>query len=178
MRKHYVAFLRGINSGRNPPVNMAVLRKIFEDLGFGNVSTILSSGNVLFETDSTDEKTLEQQVENVLPATIGFQSIVIIRTTDDIRHLVSLKPFAYIPSDPDKKTYATFLKGSTETSHIFPMKGKGYTILGIVNGAVCSVVDLREAKTPDLMQVLDREFGKGNSTRNWNTIERIVKIPG
>jgi uncharacterized protein (DUF1697 family) len=172
----YVAFLRGINSGRNPTVKMEVLRKIFEDLGLKNVRTFLASGNVLFEADSTDGTTLEQQIEHVLPATIGFQSSVIIRTTDEIRHLVVLHPFAHIPLNPARKTYVTLVQGRPETSLVFPVEGKGYTILGIVDGVICSVVDLTEAKTPDLMKVLDKEFGKGNTTRSWNTIERIVNV--
>jgi uncharacterized protein (DUF1697 family) len=176
MMEKYVAFLRGVNSGRNPTVKMEVLRKIFEDLGFKNIRTILASGNVLFETDSTVERTLEQRIEKVLPATIGFHSSVIVRTTDDIRHLVSLHPFEHIPLDPKKRLYVTFVQGKPKTRLVFPAKGKGYTILGNVDGVVCSIVDLTEAKTPDLMQVLDKEFGKGNTTRSWNTVERIVKV--
>lgn len=174
MIKKYVAFLRGVNSGRNPAVMMEVLRKVFEELGFGNIRTILASGNVLFETDSTDETMLEQQIEKVLPAAIGFQSSVFIRTYDEIRHLVALHPFEDIPSNPQVRLYVTFLRGKSKTRITFPHEGKGYTILGIVDGVVCSVVDLAEAKTPDLMQVLDKEFGEGNTTRNWNTVLRIV----
>lgn len=32
---------------------------------------------------------------------------------------------------------------------------------GIFDGVVCSVVDLSSVKTPDLMRVLEKEFGKG-----------------
>ena len=74
-------------------VRMEVLRKIFEDLGFENVRTVLASGNVIFETDASDEKILEQEIENVLPGIIGFRSTVIIRSVEDIQHLASLHPF-------------------------------------------------------------------------------------
>jgi uncharacterized protein (DUF1697 family) len=176
MMKSYVAFLRGINSGRNPPVRMEFLRKIFEDLGFGNVRTVLASGNVLFETDLSDEKALEQQIEKILPAKIGFLSHVLIRKMDDIRQLVASQPFGHIPPDLQKRYYITFVQDKPETSPDFPVNGTGFTILGMVDGVVCSVVDLKDAKTPDLMQVLDREFGKGNTTRNWNTLKKIVGV--
>jgi hypothetical protein len=39
------------------------------------------------------------------------------------------------------------------------------------------VLDL-SGTTPDLMKVLDKEFGKGNTTRNWKTIERILEKAG
>jgi uncharacterized protein (DUF1697 family) len=60
--KEYAAFLRGINSGKNPTVKMEVLRKAFEVPGFENVRTILASLSALFqrectlETDFTDDK--------------------------------------------------------------------------------------------------------------------------
>jgi uncharacterized protein (DUF1697 family) len=172
----YIAFLRGINSGGNQTVRMEVLRKTFEDLGFENVRTILASGNVLFETNTSDEKVLEQEIENVLPGIIGFESKVIIRTMGDIQHLDSLHPFDGFISNLNNKFYVTFLQRTTETKLTFPVTGKGYTIVGLFDDAVCSVVDLSSAKTPDLMQVLDKEFGKGNTTRSWNTIERLLKF--
>jgi uncharacterized protein (DUF1697 family) len=174
--KRYVAFLRGVNSGGNKTVRMEVLRKTFEDLGFVNVRTVLASGNVLFDTDTPDEKSLEQEIENVLPGVIGFESTVIIRTIEDIQRLVLFHPFETVAPNPDNRLYVTFIQGKPETRLVFPVTGKGYTILGIFDGAVCSVVDLSVAKTPDLMQALDKEFGKGNTTRSWNTVLRLLKF--
>lgn len=170
----YVAFLRGINSGKNPTVKMGVLRKTFEDLGFENIRTILASGNVLFES-SADENTLERKIEEVLPVSIGFKSDVIVRTIEDLHKLVLLNPFKATEITSHIRSYVTFIKGENKTNLKFPASGKGYTILGIFNGIVCSVVDLSDAKTPSLMQVLDKEFGKGITTRSWNTVERILK---
>ena len=50
----YVALLRGINVGGNNKVEMARLKKVFESLGFINVRTYINSGNVIFDTDTTD----------------------------------------------------------------------------------------------------------------------------
>ncbi|WP_440947356.1 DUF1697 domain-containing protein [Methanosarcina sp. T3] len=172
----YVAFLRGVNSGKNPAVKMEVLRKAFEAPGFKNIRTILASGNVLFETDYTDENILEQKIEKMLQETIGFNSDVIVRTIDDLHKLALLNPFKTTEVTQHTRSCVTFVKGRPETSLRFPARGKGYTILGIFNGVVCSVVDLSEVKTPSLMQILDKEFGKGITTRNWNTVERILKV--
>ena len=45
----YVALLRGIGPG-NPNMRNDKLRSVFEKLGFSNVKTVISSGNVLFES--------------------------------------------------------------------------------------------------------------------------------
>jgi uncharacterized protein (DUF1697 family) len=170
----YVAFLRGINSGKNPTVKMEVLRKTFEDLGFENVRTILASGNVLFES-SINENALEQKIEEVLPVSIGFHSDVIVRTINNLQELILLNPFKVAEIKLQTRLYVTFIKRKPKKNCRFPSGGKGYTILGIFNGTICSIVDLSNAKTPDLMQFLDKEFGKDITTRNWNTIERILK---
>lgn len=47
----YVALLRGILP-LNPNMHNQKLRGVFEKLGFSNVHTVISSGNVIFETNS------------------------------------------------------------------------------------------------------------------------------
>ena len=45
----YVALFRGINVGRAKRIAMGDLRRLIEGLGFGNVVTLLNSGNVVFD---------------------------------------------------------------------------------------------------------------------------------
>jgi uncharacterized protein (DUF1697 family) len=152
---------------------MAVLRRAFETLGFANVAhalcprTILASGNVLFEADSTDEGILERGIARALPQAVGFESNVTVRTVGDLHKLVRLNPFQEIQMTPHTRSSVTFAK-EHKTDLRFLAEGKGYTILGVLDGIVCSVVDLSATRTPDLMRVLDREFGKGVTTRSWN----------
>ena len=47
----YIAFLRGINVGGHR-VKMDRLRELFEELSLRDVSTIISSGNVIFSAHS------------------------------------------------------------------------------------------------------------------------------
>ena len=47
MTKH-VAFIRGINVGKARRVAMADLKMVLEGLGYGEVVTLLNSGNVVF----------------------------------------------------------------------------------------------------------------------------------
>ena len=66
--RSYVALLRGI-APTNPKMRNNRLREVFEDLGFSNVRTVISSGNVLFETDSSAVRALEMGAEVFLKAT-------------------------------------------------------------------------------------------------------------
>ena len=49
----YIAFLRALNVGGHT-VKMDHLRSLFEALGFGGVESFIASGNIIFDTPSTD----------------------------------------------------------------------------------------------------------------------------
>jgi len=169
----YVAFLRGINSGKNPTVRMEVLREIFRGLGLTRVRTVLASGNVLFAAEGTDEGALARSVHAALPGAIGFESAVFVRTLDDLRRLVASDPFRDANIPPGAARYVTFV--ASDAPRALPPNGKGYTIIGAFDGILCSIVDLSQTSTPSLMRVLDRTF-PGNTTRSWDTIARTLRL--
>jgi uncharacterized protein (DUF1697 family) len=171
----FIAFLRGINSGQNPSIKMQFLREAFEAFGFKNVKTVLASGNVIFEVESKDDMKLEHRIEKQLPKKIGFESSVTLWRADDLLKLYQSKPFKDIESTSQTKLYATFIKQGAKVSPEVFQEGQGFRILEVRNRVVLSVVDLRTGKTTDLMQTLDKQFGKTSTTRNWNTIERIIE---
>jgi uncharacterized protein (DUF1697 family) len=172
----YVALLRGIGP-TNPNMRNENLRRVFEGLGFGNVQTVISSGNVLFESQSRDVKVLEAMIEKALPEQLDFTSTTIIRSKEELQLLFDKNPFKDIRDTPQSKLNVTFLKNKPNTQVEFPYhpENKGYIVLGIHDSAVCSVVDLNRTKTPDLMRWLEKEFGPEITTRTWKTVGRILK---
>ena len=172
----YVAFLRGINAGIT--VKMDALKKAFESAGFEGVKIVLASGNVIFESGITDEKGPEEKIEKAIEEALGVRSQAVVRKIEELRTLLESGPFKDIDITPQTRLYVTFLKNNPEKAPPLPADGKGYTILGISGKAVFSMVDLSRGGTPDLMLTLDREFGKSNTTRNLNTIEKVLGAAG
>ena len=72
---------------------MSLLRNAFESLGFSGVATFLGSGNVVFETRSTDIGTLEKKIERRLRRALGYNVPVFIRTPAQMKRIASLEPF-------------------------------------------------------------------------------------
>jgi uncharacterized protein (DUF1697 family) len=169
----YVAFLRGINSGLNPTTKMDILKKAFERLGFRNVRTVIASGNVIFEAEAAKEPELEESIEEALPKAIGFASATIVYKLDGLKKLEKSNPFKGIKGTPETRPYVTFLKKPPKNKP--KLDGKGFKIVGKSGRALFSVIDHSEGSSPDLMKVLDKEFGKTNTTRGWKTIEKILK---
>lgn len=171
----YAALLRGI-SPSNPNMRNEKLRSVFESLGFANVQTVISSGNILFESPSENVKELETIIEKALLVKLGFSSTTIIRSKEELQKLIDKNPFKGIEDTPKSRLNVTFLKNKVHTELKFPhrSKDKTYELLGIYDGVICSVVYLTGARTPDLMLWLEKQFGKEITTRTWKTVMRIL----
>ena len=61
----YIALLRGVNVG-GITIRSAELRRLFEELGFDDVRTVLASGNVVFSAERADAATLKSRIEHAL----------------------------------------------------------------------------------------------------------------
>lgn len=172
----YVAFLRGIGPG-DPRMTNEKLRGGFESLGFRNVRTLISSGNVLFESEETSPKKLETMIEKMLPIQLGFSKAVLVRSKAELEKFAAKNPFPDMTHSPKTSLNVTFLKRKTDTSWKFPYRGpnRNYTVLGMYDREVYSVIDTTGAKTVNLMAQLEKEFGKDITTRTWLTIQRVLK---
>ncbi|MES2006846.1 MAG: DUF1697 domain-containing protein [Patescibacteria group bacterium] len=149
----YVALLRGIGP-TNPNMHPKKLKGAFEKMGFKNVRTVISSGNVVFESASKSESLLETKIEKALPKLLGFKSTTIIRSKDSIEKLVRKNPFKGIEDNMPNYLVVTYFKDHTKE--------------------LCTVIDMTAGKTPDFMRQLEKKHGKAVTTRTWKTVHRIL----
>jgi uncharacterized protein (DUF1697 family)/tetratricopeptide (TPR) repeat protein len=91
--KRYVAFLRAINVGGHV-VKMDALRRIFEGTSLANVKTFINSGNVLFDSATTNPKALEEKLARELRKALGFEVAVFIRSASEVTAISEHAPFA------------------------------------------------------------------------------------
>jgi len=172
----YVALLRGIGPG-NPNMRNDKLRGVFEKLGLTNVKTVISSGNVIFESPNKDAAALEVMIEKALPEQLGFTSNTIIRSQAQLQKLAEKEPFKKIEHTPKTNLNVTFFKHKITTKPDFPTD-RGYEVVTVFDHEICCIVDLTFGKTPDLMVQLERQYGKEITTRTWKTVQRILKAMG
>jgi uncharacterized protein (DUF1697 family) len=90
----YAAFLRGINLGRRRRVSGAELRSLFAELGFSDVGTFRTSGNVAFGANRESSSELTTRIEDGLARSLGYEVAVFLRTAGEIRAIAAHEPFA------------------------------------------------------------------------------------
>ena len=172
-----IAFLRGINVGGHKKVTMAALKASFEALGFTNVRTVLTSGNVIFEAPERDPER-EETVTRGLAKAFGFPVPVILRSIRELKAMVASDPFKAVPGGPDVRLYVTFRpkEAPSLSPARLPEPPAGARIVRVEPGEVYSVVRLSQgAGTPDLMAFLERTLGRDVTTRNWQTVIKIAE---
>lgn len=170
--KKYVALLRGINVGGHKKVPMKDLKDVFEKNDYENVKTFLASGNVVFE--GKDGKDLK--ISEILEKAFGFEIKTIVLPFEDVEKLVKANPFKDIAVTPETRLYVTFLSDESKGNIDVPYtsEDQSFRILKKFENILLSVLDLSKTGRPDAMDVLEKTFGKTITTRNYNTIKRIV----
>lgn len=150
---------------------------VFEEIGLSKVRPVISSGNIIFESDRTNILEIETDIEQALFASLGFHTTAIIRNEEQLQKLVTANPFGDRIHGTDLYLLATFTKNPLKLRFELPYQppGKPYQVVRAIDDTVFTVTDNTLAKTPDVMVWLEKELGKGISSRTWNTILRISK---
>lgn len=174
----YVAFLRGINVGGNTKISMSELKAALGKK-FGDVKTLLNSGNVVFTSEEGSPKKVQEEVEAIIKKTFGLDIHTIIRTQKQLEVLIASDPFKGITVHDKIRLYITFLSGKSDHNLKIPYESeeKDFTIIQVTGGEIISMLDLSKEKgTPDVMGILEKTFGKQITTRNWNTVVKVAAL--
>lgn len=172
----YAALLRGIMPS-NPNMSNEKLRGVFTGLGFESVASALSSGNIVFATDTVPGAELEERIQDALNAELGIPGGTIIRDHGELRALLDRDPFVGYTHGRETYLTATFLKGAAPPRGELPTESDPLTkVVGYdaEARAFLAISDNSTPRTPNFMAWLDRNYGKDITTRTWLTVQRIV----
>ncbi len=171
----YITFLRGINVSGQKIIQMQDLAKLYESFGFNNVKTYLQTGNVLFDSEETDTAKLTDFIEEKLLKELGYKVTVIIRTKQDLLDIVEQNPFKDYAGDV--KYYLTFLATNPKNLPKLPIRMNDIEneVFKLENNNVFTVGFNVKGRYGFPNVFIEKEFGVPATTRNWNTIIRILK---
>jgi uncharacterized protein (DUF1697 family) len=172
----YIALLRGIGPG-NPNMRNDKLRSAFEALGYENVRSVISSGNIIFETFEADSTKLEADIEAGLLSQLGIHSPAIVRTKEAMQKFLARRPFGDRMHGNDSYLMVTFLKDKAalfDASLLASDKGVEVIDFDKDIQAICYIIDIHSSKVTNAMNRLERFYNKATTGRTWKTIERIV----
>jgi len=172
----HVAFLRAVNVGGRT-VRMAELTKRLGRLGLQDVSTFIASGNVCF-TALDEPDALGRHIEADLLAWLGYPVATMVRRWDELEALAESNPFKGVPRAPDAKLYVTFLweppRKQVRLPRVCEKSGlRLFRISGREAFMIAERLPSGKFGVPNLP--IEKELGVPATTRNWNTILRMLK---
>jgi uncharacterized protein (DUF1697 family) len=171
----YIAFLRAINVGGHV-VKMDRLKSLFESLGFSAVETFIASGNVIFESRSSAEATLQRKIEKCLHDTLGYEVATMLRTDAEVAAVAMYQPFAkaarkaavafnvgFVASPFDKSAARAVMKLKTDLDDLHVSGREIYWL--------CKV---RQSDSRFTCAVFEKAMGVRATFRNVNTVMKLA----
>lgn len=121
----FVALLRGINVGKAKRISMADLKKVVEGLGYGDVRTLLNSGNVVFTAPKSAARDAGPKIEKAIARKLGVASKV---TVIDATELVAAvdHPLGKVAKEP-RLLLVAVLASATDKSLLAPLAKQKWT---------------------------------------------------
>jgi uncharacterized protein (DUF1697 family) len=166
----YAAFLRGIS-----PMNckMPELKRSFEQAGFTEVRTLLSSGNVVFDARKAAPATLQRKAEAAMEEHLGRSFLTIVRPVDALQALLETDPFSRFKLPAGAKRVVTFLAQPPGKTLKLPLEVDGARIVAMQGQEVFTAY-VPSAKGALFMGLIERTFGKALTTRTWDTVAKCA----
>ena len=168
-----VVFLRAVNVGGANRCQPALIAKQLAKFGIVNIGAV---GTFVVRKD-VSESTLRAAIAKKLP----FKSEIMICPARDILKLAAKKdPFARQPSGPDITRFVNVLARRLPAPPSLPLSLPSdddwlLKIIAIENRFVLGVYR-RQMKAISYLGKVEKLLGVPATTRNWNTIEKVVKL--
>jgi uncharacterized protein (DUF1697 family) len=169
--QRYAAFLRGVTPSN---AKMPELRKCFEEAGFTDVKTVISSGNVVFSASGGTEASLERKAQAAMERRLGRTFLTIVRPLDALREILDSDPYRAFHLPSHAKRVVTFLREPSKTKLVLPIELDGARIL-CSRGREIFTAYVPSPRGPVFMTLIEKTCGAEVTTRTWDTVKKVAK---
>jgi len=174
----YISILRGINVSGHNLIKMDALRKLYENLGFQNVTTYVQSGNVVFTGDEIDVNESGQRISQQIEKDFGYEVPVIVLTLSKLKQVIDTNPFLKDNNIDIAYLHVTFLSSIPDhyDHKIIEDKKQGEEEISFSDNAVYLYCPNGYGRTKLTNNFLESKLKVGATTRNWKTTTELLKI--
>jgi uncharacterized protein (DUF1697 family) len=173
----YVAFLRAINVRGHPRITMSDLCAAFQSAGCRNTSTFIQSGNVIFDTPTTDPASLFRKIHKSVRGLSAAEAEIVYRSVGDLERLARMGPFKGLEEDRSLKLYVVFLAAKPSKRPRLPLDGAKER-LAVIGRTGLDVLLVSRRKPSGMYgfpnAFVEQAFGVRATSRNWNTVKKLL----
>ncbi|HEX3693362.1 MAG TPA: DUF1697 domain-containing protein [Solirubrobacteraceae bacterium] len=171
-----IALLRGINLGAHHRVPMAELRAHLTEAGYGDVRTLLQSGNVVLDADERPER-LAASLERELADRFDVRSPVVVRTAEQLAAVVALDPLRE-HVDQDKLYQVSFLSAEPDRATLERLAAADFAPERYVHAGreIYAWHPAGIQRSPLARLLSDKSLGVVATARNWSTTVKLLEL--
>lgn len=178
MPKH-VAFLRGINVGGNTMLAMGDIKRLFGEMGYAGVTTLLQSGNVLLDLPARERlAALEDRLQQETGKRHTIAPEYFLRSAAEIRAMLDANPFTQQAQNDPSHLVVLFLKDKPSSANLGSLKeairGSEEIAAGVRELYLYYPDGIGRSKLTN--GVIEKHLGQRGTGRNWNTLVKLAAL--
>lgn len=171
MAATHIALLRGINVGTAKRVAMEDLRAVMNGLGFGDVRTLLNSGNVVFSARGGGDPSRRIGVE--IEKRLGVKSRVTVLTAAELDVAVRGNSLLKVATHPSRLLVGVLASRDDRVrlEELARQRWPGERLA--LGERVCYLWCPDGVAKSRVMAEVEKALGDGVTSRNWGTIQKL-----
>ena len=177
MEKH-VALLRGVNVGGNNKIPMQLLKTAFEGAGFSQVSTYITSGNIMFSTEEKDIVALQQKCRNAIMDMFRLDIAVAVISANDLQQALARAP-VWWDHDCESKHNAIFVIAPANCDFIMASVGESkpeYEQVAHYGQVIFWSAPLKTFSRTRWSKIVSTSAYNNITIRNANTAKKLAQL--
>lgn len=174
----YAAFFRNLLLGRSGHPTRAQFIAALEAAGAREVVSLQAHGNAAFSAGSARQAaTVARTACEDLHIRCGWQGTAHVRSMARLAELIDRQPFAAVPTDGIHERCVTFLPAAPSPAPALPIVGRrgDLQVFRFDGAEAFSVTRLVGGRPGNVNALLERLLQAPLTTRNWNTVVRVVE---
>jgi len=176
----HLALLRGINVSGHKMIKMEDLRRSLEGVGFLNVRTYIQSGNVFVSSDENHPNTVADKIRGAIMSSFGHDVPVLIIGKEDLQACLERNRFLDEEGVDLKKLYVSFISAEVPEQMITQLN------LNFIEPDKIQLdgrrIYLKYFSSPANTKLdnkwIEKNMNVVSTTRNWNTVNKLLEMFG
>jgi uncharacterized protein (DUF1697 family) len=174
----YVAFLRGINVGKERRVRTADIKVLMESLGYASVVTYLQSGNFVFQAEAGSPGQISLNLSRAIKERFDFELRVLVLTGEELLALLDGNPLTSREDLDLDKLHATILDGQPALRGEDDLLSLCHPPEEVALGERAIYLYCPEGyrNTRLTNSFIEKRLGLSATTRNWRTVTALAQL--
>lgn len=157
---------------------MPALRAALAEAGLTDVQTYLQSGNVIARSEASTAKEIAETVGTVLGDRFDLHVPVIVRTPEQLRHLLTWCPFRQAALDRPAVVHLLHLAAQPNPARVAALTDQSWSpdevAVDEMDVAIRYATSMHQSRLQH--STVLRRLGVDGTARNWETLQALVDL--